>query len=428
MDEWTAALKEWYPEILSKKSYPLKISKHYTSGQRWEIYERLTKVQRDLINQHRRYLIQSQFLEENYLLATDWVFEDFRVNPFFRTNRRQEKLFCKCGRELKVQYIVKSEKTGERLMLGISHFAEHLHVSERVATSISQGMTTVDLAMDELLWLKQQNTPFPEELWQKYLYALLYNNRLKKPRKLNERLMLRVSEFRAADFPIYLADYKALEKEIAAIYQQTNVEKKTVDLTEVDFKNTKTSVEIDTKAFIETYQAFLQKDLSAIKTAECAHNKLPESFYRDLLVTLRKTKNQSRVNAEVTIQHFSQTAQGRWIQPQIYSIILENYLQYGLKEAFFYHIPRPIRNGLLRVLKREQAEKESTTTAEVSESKQRSEVSVWLMEKQQEQSLNKTQRKALTLIQQLEELRGTDQSIDYLLADYVKQTRESEDK
>ncbi len=54
-------------------------------------------------------------MEEHYLAATDWVFSDFKINPFFRTKRRQQKLYCECGRELKVQYIVKSPKTGKIL-------------------------------------------------------------------------------------------------------------------------------------------------------------------------------------------------------------------------------------------------------------------------------------------------------------------------
>ena len=106
MEEWQQVLQEWYPREINK-TYPIKISKQYTSNQRWEIYEKLTKDQRKLVDQHRRYLINSRFMEENYLAATDWVFEDFKINPFFRTKRRQQKLYCDCGRELKVQYVVK---------------------------------------------------------------------------------------------------------------------------------------------------------------------------------------------------------------------------------------------------------------------------------------------------------------------------------
>ncbi|MGM0125168.1 hypothetical protein IGI37_002566 [Enterococcus sp. AZ194] len=419
MDEWDEVLKEWYPEVLSKKSYPLKISKQYTSGQRWEIYERLTKEQRALVNNHRRYLIQSQFLEENYLIATDWVFEDFRVNPFFRTNRRQEKLFCKCGRELKVQYIVKSKSTGERLTLGISHFAEHLHVSERVATSISQGMTTVDLAMDELLWLKQQNIPFPEALWQKYLLALLYNNRLKKPHVPNKKLILRLGEFRQADFPIYIADYKAIEKEIETIYRQNNTEKRATKLTKNDFLNTKTSVEMDTKEFIETYQAFLQKDLSAIKTTECTHLKLPESFFQELLTFLRTVKKLDSTQLEERIQSFAKTPQGRWIQPHIYSIIVKNYLLYGFKESFFYTIPRPMRNGLLHLLKREREALRSVKHAKTSDSSFTS----WLEEKQT-QNVESTKQAAFGLMQQFEDLRKRDPSVAKLLEEYLVKMKE----
>lgn len=66
MEEWQQVLQEWYPREINK-TYPIKISKQYTSNQRWEIYEKLTKDQRKLVDQHRRYLINSRFMEENYL-------------------------------------------------------------------------------------------------------------------------------------------------------------------------------------------------------------------------------------------------------------------------------------------------------------------------------------------------------------------------
>ena len=209
MEEWQQVLQEWYPREINK-TYPIKISKQYTSNQRWEIYEKLTKDQRKLVDQHRRYLINSRFMEENYLAATDWVFEDFKINPFFRTKRRQQKLYCDCGRELKVQYVVKSPKTGKQLKLGINHFAEHLHVSPQIATSINQGMTKVDLALDELLWLKQQNIEFPEDLWQEYCFMLYQNRKLKNPYLPDEKLTKRLADFRLAKMPIYIADHQAL--------------------------------------------------------------------------------------------------------------------------------------------------------------------------------------------------------------------------
>ena len=94
MNDWQKVFKEWYPKEINQV-YPIKISKQYTSNQRWEIYEKLTTKQRQLVDQHRRYLINSQFLEENYLAATDWVFSDFKINPFFRTKRRQQKFILR---------------------------------------------------------------------------------------------------------------------------------------------------------------------------------------------------------------------------------------------------------------------------------------------------------------------------------------------
>lgn len=352
MEEWDTVLQEWFPAIIRKKNYPIKISKQYTSSQRWEIYERLTKPQRELVDKHRRYLIKSRFIEENYLAATDWVFADFQINPFYRSERRQKKLFCECGRELKVQYLVKSPKTGKVLKLGINHFAEHLHVTPAVASSINQGMTKVDLAMDELLWLKQQNIDFPHELWQEYQFALYQNQRLKHPYQPDEALASRVADFEKAGMPIYIEDYQKLEQEIKRIQERfQDSPKKRYGKKEL-FTDFSEELTRDVQEFLTNYQLFLRKDWTGLLTEK--KQELPAAFFADFIQLLRKTKRNETEENRQLIQIFSE--QQRFIHPKIYFIVWEKYCRYGFTEGFFYSIPRVLRNGFLKVLRKEKQE------------------------------------------------------------------------
>ena len=94
MEEWQSVFEEWFPKEINK-SYPIKISKQYTSSQRWEIYAKLTKKQRELVDKHRRYLISSRFMEEHYLAATDWVFS--RSIRFFEQNEASKNCIANVG-------------------------------------------------------------------------------------------------------------------------------------------------------------------------------------------------------------------------------------------------------------------------------------------------------------------------------------------
>lgn len=365
MEEWKAVFEEWFPKELNKKSYPIKVSKQYTSNQRFEIYERLTKPQRKLVDKYRRYLINSRFMEENYLATTDWVFADFKINPFFRTSRRQEKLYCDCGRELKVQYIVKSPKTGKILKLGINHFAEHLHVSPAIANSIHQGMTQVDLALDELLWLKQQNIEFPEVLWQEYLFSLYHNRRLKRPYLPDVHLAKRVADFRQAQMPIYLADYQAIEHEIQKISEQIADQPKKSRAKKELFEDFTEELTRNVEEFLTNYRAFLRKDWQAVLMD--TKEKLPSSYF-DLLIAELRSFNREQPTHQLT-EAKVRAQQQRFIQPAIYILIWEKYAYYGFTEGFFDSLPRVIRNGFLKALRRENTSEQLSSIEVKSTSK-----------------------------------------------------------
>ncbi|HEM8415104.1 TPA: hypothetical protein U2N19_003073 [Enterococcus faecium] len=417
MEEWQSVFEEWFPKEISK-SYPIKISKQYTSSQRWEIYAKLTKKQRELVDKHRRYLISSRFMEEHYLAATDWVFSDFKINPFFRTKRSQQKLYCECGRELKVQYIVKSPKTGKILKLGINHFADHLHVSPTVAASIHQGMTKVDLALDELLWLKQKNIDFPEGLWQKYCFVLYQNRRMKQPYLPDIKLAQRLAEFRQVEMPIYIADYQALENEIKKISEHINGQSKKRQIKKELFDDFAEELVKDVEEFLINYRAFLRKDWQSIVYEEVPVH--PNAYFETFISVLRKTKRQRTPEVTAQMEYFAKNQ--RFIQPKIYLFIWKQYCRYGFTEG----IPRIVRNGFLKVLRKEREAIQSADKKDRTVSKEKWQLVVKDIQsgnvqetidkwKGKHYRFTEAQKQALEYYQKLEEsLRFNDEARKYL--------------
>ena len=406
MEEWQSVFEEWFPKEISK-SYPIKISKQYTSSQRWEIYAKLTKKQRELVDKHRRYLISSRFMEEHYLAATDWVFSDFKINPFFRTKRSQQKLYCECGRELKVQYIVKSPKTGKILKLGINHFADHLHVSPTVAASIHQGMTKVD---------------FPEGLWQKYCFVLYQNRRMKQPYLPDIKLAQRLAEFRQAEMPIYIADYQALENEIKKISEHINGQPKKRQIKKELFDDFAEELVKDVEEFLINYRAFLRKDWQSIVYEEVPVH--PNAYFETFISALRKTKRQRTPEVIAQIEYFAKKQ--RFIQPKIYLFIWKQYCRYGFTEGFFDSIPRIVRNGFLKVLRKEREAIQSADKKDRTVSKEKWQLVVKDIQsgnvqetidkwKGKHYSFTEAQKQALEYYQKLEEsLRFNDEARKYL--------------
>ena len=199
------------------RPYPLEGRKTLTIKNRQEIYQRLTKSQRALIEKHKKYKMGSFFLEKQYLKAEEWDFHTLNVDENYNQKLKKYHLYCQCGKPVKYQFVLKSKVTNEKIQLGITHFTDHLGVTPAVASEIKKGLNQVDLALDEILWLKDRRYLFPQDLWQKYLSALHKNEQLVHPIPVNLALTQRVWAFLEVDMPIFVADYLAIVQDVRAI-------------------------------------------------------------------------------------------------------------------------------------------------------------------------------------------------------------------
>lgn len=355
--DYLEGFASWYPEHLGNHFYPVRPANPYSKKEREAIYESLSPQQKQLIEHHRKYKIRSLFLKNHYLEATEWKFSTMTVNPHFPAALANgEKLFCECGRPLKYQFVVKSIKTGRKIKLGINHFADHLHVPLEVAREIQKGINEVDLALDQLLWLKKRGIEFPQHLWLKYCYAFYRNNQLKKPIRLNHRLPQRILEFKQAAMPIYIADYQALEQEIRLVDRQAGKAEETHFVMKQPVFENYLQDFLDDLAHLQLFdpQRFLSNKLHALKADYQGSGALSPKYFSLLLAELRKLSRTDHALSQKRFQRFLKTALGKSVDPEISKLVLKMYLKYGFAENFFLAIPKLMRNGLLKAIKQEQ--------------------------------------------------------------------------
>lgn len=172
------------------------------------LWEQLNEKQKAVLTQYKKYRLQSLFLTEHFLEEDKWQLVDFKEDPHYPNG--DQKLYCRCGRQVKYQFILLAVATGELLLLGSTHFAQHLGVSETVAAQVRKGLHTIDRGTDLILQQVAAGLHFPQRLYQK-----ISPHQLKQ--QLPEATQRRLSAFSQANLPIYEEDQKALLTLTAAI-------------------------------------------------------------------------------------------------------------------------------------------------------------------------------------------------------------------
>ena len=140
-----------------------------TREQRLKIMATLTADQVQALGEFTRFTILSRFHTRHYLHNTDWVFQGVQVDPWYHMAHahRGTNLYCDCGRRLKNQFILKSRRTGQVLMLGSAHFAQHAAIPHQVVREIQQGLNAINLYVDRVLVAYQRGQRFPHALYER---------------------------------------------------------------------------------------------------------------------------------------------------------------------------------------------------------------------------------------------------------------------
>lgn len=178
----------------------------------------------------------------------------------------------------------------------------------------------------------------------------------------------------------------------------------------------------DVETFLTNYRTFLQKDWALI--AVDGGEQLSLTFFETFIQQLRATGRQQTPEQQSKMTEYARNQ--RFIQSEVYLFIWQQYCRYGFTEGFFDSIPRVMRNGFLKVLRKEKEMKQTVIANEnVSQKKVVTEevwdkIAVELKTKkvmtiltelnENDYSLSKEQQHALQYFQQLEKVLQTESS------------------
>ncbi|MGX6962352.1 AAA family ATPase [Vagococcus xieshaowenii] len=341
---------KWYPNTYGLKYYPKECTKHYLKEERDSLYNKLTKNEKQLVNDQKKYRLRSVFSTKRYLENTEWEFDRLEVDWNYQ-KKVSKNLRCKCGYPLKYQYVIKSTKSNQKMGLGITHFKDHLNISQKVADEIKRGINRIDVSMDELLWLKDRKYEFPEDLWKKYNFALYRNNSYNEPVKLNKTLGIRFSEFKRTNFPIFTADYQAILQEIRKV--DLHLMEYSPNLN--PYRNVFESFMLDTKDNMELvlfepeddFKQQLKQNKITRKEIE-AHIELkytPQYFER-LARNLDGWNIKKEKDVVTRVKSFFKMKKVKLDEDKLIIDVFTKYKQYGWSDNFFLCLPLIYRTGL----------------------------------------------------------------------------------
>ena len=321
---------EWSPNTYGLSYYPMFCDEIFDKKKKAQKLSALPKKKQKFIQEQHKYQLRSYFLNYNYSFATKWEFIGLKVDPYYRQGRKSHHLKCECGRSLKYQYIVQSVKTGKKLKLGISHFKDHLNISDELANEIKSNLHKVDLAINELLWLETSGYKFPTDLWDRYLYAIYLNQKRENPTKLNSKLAYRVKLFEQMQMPIFINDYKQLIQEINVISKH-QIER-SEEFTEFKRKTSETFTWLVCEP--NDWNQFSVRQIDDV---------LNEHFFSDLVNLLQTTSNGTK---KEDFDKLVKRCKNEYTPVEFLMYLITMNQEYKFKQDFYNKIPDTFSKGI----------------------------------------------------------------------------------
>lgn len=325
----------------SLKNYPDRCDEIYSKQKIEKVIKKLPAEKREFISRQHKYQLRSYFLNKNYSFSDDWEFIAFNTDYNYYDKQRSLNLKCECGRKLKYQYVIKSLSKNKTLKLGISHFKDHLNISDELAYEIKKGITEVDLAINELLWLCDTGVSFPIDLWEKYLFAIYKYQKMSPSFRLNKTLLERINNFKQADVPIFISDYFQVIREIKLIDEQEKYTSCDIDMEE--FRTLKSE-------WNQQLQLMVCDPHEIINSKEKPRNEiLNESYFDNLLALLLSTEKNDNV---IFLRRITDECCNAYTSKEQLITMLKYFNDYHLSDSFFIRLPLFYASGIKKALDR----------------------------------------------------------------------------
>lgn len=131
-----------------------------------EIYSQLLPAQKDVLDNHVKRGMQTQWLNRMAKHIGQAIPEEDLHNPEAAMDKYLEwklieyidaghvdpNLRCECGRPLRRQFTVLKTATGEVIRFGITHFEQETGLDPKTVREVTTGLKSIDKERDEILW------------------------------------------------------------------------------------------------------------------------------------------------------------------------------------------------------------------------------------------------------------------------------------
>lgn len=186
---------------------------------RQEMLQNFTDSQQEILMKHYKHYKhykQDALMTRIYQIDEDWQLIDFKINyNYGLVDDEAHNLYCECGRQLKYQYVIYSQKEDKVFKLGIEHFKKHMDIPQNVANQIKNHSYKMDSWLDEILIKKERfmRSLYFEDRYYQCMESYLaipetkrtsYNNRLENRgnKRLTDSDLQMIEEFWEADIPV----------------------------------------------------------------------------------------------------------------------------------------------------------------------------------------------------------------------------------
>jgi hypothetical protein len=193
-------------------------SVHLSSAERKILLNKLTDAQRDTLEEHRRFRVNSMLLTQFNETGTEWMFIEKQIDPTFDIHFPNEsRLHCSCGRGVKYLYVCKSKENNIIQSFGINHLEQEAGISKSIIKEIKSKEHQIDRGLDEILNSVKLGNSFPNVEYE-FLKERGYIETIFSDLKLEY-----LSAFKKVDLPIYEDDMAKLVEKCKEIQRALEV-------------------------------------------------------------------------------------------------------------------------------------------------------------------------------------------------------------
>lgn len=198
--------------IISHTGYQTNIehfnnNKHLTENQRQKIFNQLTPEQKKVLEEFKKYQVNSKLLTKINEEGGDFEFVGYdEFTDFDKHNPSASPLKCECGKHVKYLYYCVSKDNHKKYKFGINHLKQEAGISPEVINEIKNGYHKIDLGIDEILQNIEYGELFPTGAYELCVQKNLLKDIFSKPQ------IRYIQSFYQVKLPLYDRDREKLLK------------------------------------------------------------------------------------------------------------------------------------------------------------------------------------------------------------------------